>query len=243
MNEPDWTTELRRHALKTRRMILEPGNEQGQIALTKIGGVPWWPKDLARPKCGAGHDLAFMAQVLLGNAEQLAPDSGLLSFHYCEECTANGRMSWGRGDGGYDVRIFSRSAHRQPDGRGEIAHSSMPSRRVTLVPVDEVPGYEDIEEDLRNRIPRNASTAKDDLDENVYKGLVHVKRCKVGGWPSWVQSPSWPECPKSGRMMFVAQLDWHLGRDTSWAGGGYAYLFACPDSCGTRQAELVIQTI
>ena len=84
--------------------------------------------------------------------------------------------------------------------------------------------------------------AKDDFDEQAYPGLAHVMRCKVGGWPSWVQNPEWPECPKSGRMMFVAQLDWDLGRETSWGGGGYAYLFACPGSCRAQSAELVIQT-
>lgn len=241
MQEPGWKTELRRRALETRRMILKPG-DPGPLPVTKIGGTPWWPKGLARPICGHRHEMAFLAQVLLGDVPQFSTDPALLSFHYCEECARNGRMSWGRGDGGQDVRLFPAVSESQPDGRGVVADSSLPPHRVTLSAVEEIPGFEDISEEQRDRIPTSALTAKDDFDEHVYRGLVHVRRCKVGGWPSWQQSPEWPECPKSGRMTFVAQIDWDLGRDMPWAGGGYAYLFACPASCRATRAELVIQT-
>jgi len=225
-------------------MILDPG-EAGPLPVTKIGGAPWWPESDSRPTCWQGHPLAFMAQIALGDVPQLAPDSGLLSFHYCDECARSGYVSFGGGEDehrGYDVHLFRDPKTVKADRLGVVASSSLPSRRVRLAAVDEIPGFEDIGEELRARIPRGSSTARNDFDETVYPGLVHVRRCKVGGWPSWQQSPAWPVCDKSGTMMFVAQLDWELGRDSSWAPGGYAYLFACPETCRTRSAELIIQT-
>jgi uncharacterized protein YwqG len=244
MEEPGWKIELRRQSLETRRMILEPG-DPGPVPVTKVGGAPWWPAAASRPTCWQGHPLAFMAQVALADVPQLDPDPGLLSFHYCDECGRSGYVSFGGGEDehrGYDVQVFRDPRALTPDRRGVVAPSSVPPRRVTLTAVDEIPDFEEIPAEIRAQIPRGSSISKDDFDENAYPGLVHVHRCKVGGWPSWRCSPAWPVCDRSGPMRFVGQLDWDLGRDTPWAPGGYAFLFACPATCLSRSAELVIQT-
>ena len=244
MNNPAWKIELQRQTFETRKMVLKPG-DPGPLPVTKVGGAPWWPESQARPKCWQGHRLAFMAQVALGDVVQLAPDPGLLSFHYCDECSRLGYISFGRENEdrrGHDVRVFRDPKSVKGDRAGVVAPSSLPPRSVTLKSVREIPGFEDIGPALRSQIPRGASTARDDFDDNAYPGMLHVRRCKLGGWPSWQQSSAWPKCRESGRMMFVGQIDWDLGRDTAWANGGYAYLFVCSKTCTARHAKLVIQT-
>ncbi|MBK7976698.1 MAG: DUF1963 domain-containing protein [Deltaproteobacteria bacterium] len=82
----------------------------------------------------------------------------------------------------------------------------------------------------------------DDLDEDLGYGFKHVKRSKLGGWPTWAQDAEWPECERCERMRFVAQLDWVIGAEAPWGGGGYGYLFVCSPGCPDRRGELVIQT-
>ena len=58
---------------------------------------------------------------------------------------------------------------------------------------------------------------------------------RVGGAPSWIQDPHYPECPGCGRHMpFVAQLDSPLesadGTHFHWGNGGILYVHYC-DPC------------
>ncbi|HUR39373.1 MAG TPA: DUF1963 domain-containing protein, partial [Planctomycetota bacterium] len=108
MNNPAWKIELQRQTFETRKMLLKPG-DPGPLPVTKVGGVPWWPEGQARPQCWQGHRLAFMAQVALDDVAQLAPDPGLLSFHYCDECAHLGTVSFGGENEDrrcHDVRVF-----------------------------------------------------------------------------------------------------------------------------------------
>jgi len=172
--------------------------------------------------------MAFMAQIRLSDVPG-AEDAGdtLASFHYCEECTHDGAMSFGWDDRDppprrYDVRFFEDAATLVPDGLGARTPPVLPSRSVRLRRVVEVPtpldvGLEDGDS------PDDYPSGEDDLDENLYRGLLHVPRSKIGGWPSWVQETAWPRHDRTWR--FLAQFDWVLGADASWGGGGYAYLF------------------
>ena len=223
-------------------MVLTPG-DQGPVATTKIGGTPWWPVGTPRPRCHRGHAMAFQAQVLLGDAPAPMAGPGLISFHYCLECAAEGRMSFGHGDPentGYSVKVFA-DVTGPVDGLGSVVDGCLPAMRVALSDVKEVPSLEDAWA-LNLELPPELFAEGADLDEDIGLGLIHVARCKVGGWPTWQQSPGWPTCADGQRMHLVAQLDYDLGEVSPWAAGGYAYLFACGSGCRSRTAELVVQT-
>ena len=64
---------------------------------------------------------------------------------------------------------------------------------------------------------------------------------RVGGEPTWIQSPDYPSCPLcAGRMSFLAQLDSFLpsaaGGEWLWGSGGIAYFFWC-DGCRVSHAS------
>lgn len=58
---------------------------------------------------------------------------------------------------------------------------------------------------------------------------------RVGGHPTWIQSPQYPECPSCAKAMpFLLQLDSNLttddGGEWMWGSGGIGYFFWC-DAC------------
>jgi hypothetical protein len=216
--------------------------DPGPVPVTKVSGVPWWPRGRKRPHCRAGHPMSFVLQAWGPDISESWEGRTLVSFHYCQQCAYEGRMSWGWGFGrsdGYDVSIFDIDS-AEPDGLGLIAEPICEASFGTLPRRQEVPLPGDAGMRWRDP-PEDYPSQANDLDENLYDGLIHIPRSKVGGWPSWVQDPSWPLGGK-WRWQFVGQIDSRTGRDASWAAGGYAYLFCRRSLTGRWHGELTIQT-
>lgn len=49
------------------RLLKDSLGDPGPIAITKIGGIPFWPRGLDRPTCSLGHRMAFLTQIRLGD--------------------------------------------------------------------------------------------------------------------------------------------------------------------------------
>lgn len=228
--------------------VVTPGTDE--IRATRIGGQPWWPLSEDRPRCRAcNRHLAFMAQIALRDVPKLAPSPGLLSFHYCQHCTYNGNMSFGGenlsqhgsyGGLGYDVRVFP-EVGVAADDRGIIEPSPLPPLTVKLARALEVPEGFDYPEEVAALAPFDFPHLQHDFDENIGYGLKHFRRCKAGGWPTWLQSSDWPIGVNGERAVFIGQIDWEVGDQASWCNGGYAYLFADLSS-PAPVGELLIQT-
>ncbi|MEO6184553.1 MAG: DUF1963 domain-containing protein [Verrucomicrobiota bacterium] len=244
MTNEDFIQELATLRKPANRVHLESGNQE-QAPITKISGVPWWPKNCARPTCKHGHPMTFMAQILLKNVPAFpSDDRGILSFHYCEQCGYDGNMSFGFNDSvnqGYDVRVFEDLGNSSVDGLGALGESTLPNHSVSFSQFLEVPKIDDMTESLRSFLPEDYCGNSGDYEENDYNGLIHRPLLKLGGWPSWVQSAQWPTVG-SEKMKFVCQFDAIIGTRSTWGGGGFAYLFISPDGVFPRRGELVIQT-
>ncbi len=244
----------------TRRMVLEPG-DSGQIPVTKVGGVPWWPYDLPRPKCLHGHYMSFIAQTRLSDIPELGPeDPGLLSFHYCQECACEGDMpdGWMNPDYNqidpddtlrYDVRIFNEWQDVEPDGLGIIADDVLDPHIVTFSDRLETPSWDDIREipelyDLAQDIPdEELEFMMQDaynFDESQFPELVHIPVSKLGGWPSWVQHVEWPRDYPEEELIFVMQLSPSDRCNETWC-NGLAYLFIHPVAYPDRKAKFMMQ--
>jgi hypothetical protein len=85
-------------------------------------------------------------------------------------------------------------------------------------------------------------------NEGVYRvdfkefTLGYGNRSRLGGPPTWVQDAEFPLNSSGEPLLFIAQIDWILGQDYGWGGGGYAYLFADPSNRNPRHGELVVLT-
>ncbi len=205
--------------------------------------------------------MAFIGQFLLSDVPGLEHlTSHLYSFHYCDECSLAGDMSFGwappetspqpipfpslkqrllnllgiapiptiepwQDSQSYDITIFSGVDELESDGLGAAAESPVLPQALQTRRVSEIPSDPDYPEDLPD--PRE---------------IVHVGVSKIGGWPTWVQDRQVPPANDGSPMELVAQLDYHLAKDASWGGGGFAYLFLDVSSPGPPVGELVIQT-
>ncbi|HEY0709306.1 MAG TPA: DUF1963 domain-containing protein [Polyangia bacterium] len=232
---------LAKRARHSRELELESG-DPGPLPVTKVSGVPWWPRGRRRPRCRLRHPMSFVLQVGGPDIDHRLMRESLVSFHYCQECALLGRMAWGWRDdqrSGYDVSVFNVFENR-PDGLGLVAQPMFAPSKGTVARRLEVPLPEDA--GIRwEQLPEDYPAGADDFDERIYPGVIHVPRSKIGGWPTWVQSPAWPPGGKS-RWHFLGQLDSRIGTAATWAAGGYAYLFFRKDEAGEWEGELSIQT-
>lgn len=234
---------------------MEPG-DTGQYPVTKIGGVPWWPRGLGRPRCPHGHAMSFIAQVLLHDVPELGPDDrGLLSFHYCQDCTYKGTASNGwpepAEDQSFDLTIFNDWADQQPDGLGITAEDVLGPHSVAFSDRYETPDLDAVDEigelsPLLHQIPFDDEEIEFLLqdaygfDESKFPDLVHIPVSKLGGWPSWVQYPEWPLDEPEEKIVFVGQLSPMEECKEYWC-NGLAYLFVSPNSVTPRKTKLLLQ--
>lgn len=246
MSAEEFTHKMLKLAKPTREFKVSKGADQ-PLPITKIAGQPWWPEGLPRPKCKHGHSMNFVAQILLSDVP--LPDmtaNSLLSFHYCNECTLAGQMSFGcldKQNNGYDLTILYDVDKTKADMKGLLAPSLTKSYNISFRDLEEVPGglCEDANIEHIN-LPKDYPQAKDDFDEDIFPGLKHISNSKIGGWPNWVQCPEWPINDAGEKFLFLGQLDWKLFDGTPWCGGGYAYLFITKEANAKLKAELLIQT-
>jgi len=248
MLSPDEFREwLLRTQRPTREMLVTPG-DPGCEPITKISGVPWWPEGTPRPTCSHGHLMSFMAQFRLSDVPSLEQHrDSLVSFHYCDECSLEGNMTWGwddpEGNTGYDVSVLTPIAGRKPDGLGTVAEVAIDPHSVQLRDVMEVVGYEDVFYEFGfDSLPEDYPQEKSPFDENVYPGAIHVSRSKLGGWVSWLHECRLPPIEEHERLHFIGQLDWKLCPRTPWCSGGYAYLFLISSEGKGLRGKLEVQT-
>jgi len=218
------------------RLELSEG-DPGPLPVMKLGGVPWWPKGIERPRCVDGHDMGFVAQIRLDEVPGFDQPPMLLSFHYCEICTYEGKMPFGWEDAGHQLRyrlsLFRDLERTSVDGLGIVGESRIAAQKAEYAPGRETLGIEDIWE----RFPETRGPGGIPASAE----FVHEERTKIGGWPSWVQQPVRPQDEMGNQMDFVGQLDLYACPDSAWC-TGYAYLFASPPAEDEQEAELIIQT-
>ena len=203
--------------------------------------------------------MSFIAQVRLSEVPELGPnDPGLLSFHYCQECSYEGRMAWGWSNAGgpaedigrYDVTIFTNWQSTEPDGLGVVAEDVLGARIVRLSDRLETPSMDDAR-DMSELSGLIDHAEEDDIlfmlqdpyefDIDQFPDLVHMPVSKLGGWPSWVQYPEVPRDDPNEPLVFVAQLSPMTDDDRETWCCGQLFLFVHPAAYQDRRAKMLIQ--
>ncbi len=171
------------------------------------------------------------------------PQESLIVFHYCNQCSPFG---WPYDDtyslpGSYDVRLFQNVNNYPVDSFGILTESPLAASEVKLSEVTEIPGSQDLPIEIGELAGDDYPCFSDDFSDDVFPGLKHVQRSKIGGWPSWVQNNDWPLDRNGEKMCFLCQIDYEHGKNTLWGGGGYAYLFIENMELENPAGEMVIQ--
>lgn len=233
IGDTEWMM-LRDAARPARRFTLQPG-DPGQVFSTKVGGTPWWPKGTPRPVCSAGHRMKFVAQVLLSDVPgTAASDRALVSLHYCNEC------NWAKQhDTALNVRLFDQVS--SPDGEGIVTEPFGAMGTPVLTDVKDYMSADDAAKvDYRGGFDIELY-ANPNAPRPHHGNFDNVHGHKLGGWPSWLQGAFSPECPDRQKMRFVGQIDDSFSPGVIWGGGGFAYLFVCPQSCKHRHVKVFVQ--
>ena len=193
----------------------EPSADQ-QNTRTKIGGTPWWPEDVERPKDAKGRSMKFVAQINLDDIDFIDLSDAILSFHYSVEDMHEGNMSFGGEEGsddakGYDVRVLTNISNRVADGNSEVDETFyLSSKVVKLVPT---PGEEvllALEEQVDNEIDEDESYELWDEAIAHYFEEFEEGESHIGGYPQWVQDPEYPANDNGDDYQFVAYIDGSL---------------------------------
>ncbi len=236
MSEADFVKELTEYERPYRRMVFSFG-DPGAVPVTKLGGAPWWPAGTERPICEHGHQMLFIAQIRLDEVPgiELERPPTLLSFHYCEQCMADGNMAFGWHDKGrqlrYRVSLFTELEKTPIDELGIVVNDC--SREEPKLPTFhdgvEVMCLSEIWEEFPGR------------DVPDLQNIFNEERSKLGGWPYWWHEPEYPEDELGNPMQFVAQLHLEDCPDRAWACGS-AYLYVSEFTEDEPEAEFIMQS-
>lgn len=240
------------------RLLKDAPGDPGPFPVTKIGGIPFWPRGLDRPTCSLGHRMAFLAQIRLGDVPGWNDANGLLSLHYCVECLGRGIMSLGLEDRkngpfggtpghvGYDVTVLPDPEANEADGLGADGTSSNEPFTVSFEEALEVEAMEEFWQPNgvypQGNYPADYPIEPEDFAAIGLPDFSCRHQSKLGGWPSWENSADWPECPHGQPFDFVGQIsEWHIP-ESAWAPGGFGYLWICPSCCLGRVGDLSCQS-
>ena len=248
MTELDWIKLYKQFEKPTNKMKFYAGNGAKSLD-TKIGGVPWWPANVERPKCKQGHYMSFISQINLKDWPDNQNRVGVVSFHYCIQCQHDGDMAFGwyyDQNKNYDIRVFS-DISVAPDELGAMG-LNVPEQTPAFEAIIEIPDVNDLPQEIASILPDEFfEFIPPDYDEfsiiqsdYVWHNLKHVHGSKVGGYPTWVQDSEWPLGANGQNMKFLTQLDSIVGEIASWA-NGTAFLFIDEDENGNLVAEMGLQ--
>ncbi len=251
MTNPIWFTEWKKTEKVTHKLVLVTG-ESKVTPTTQIDGIPWWPQGIDRPTCLHEHKMTFVAQINFADLPDKSLNwAGLLSFHYCDECSLAGNMAFGWNDDenpSYNVRVFPNLSLKS-DELENVANTTVTGRQTSLVPIAEVQEMGDLPYEISilvpdaffEFVPPDEDHASIIPGDTIWPSLKHVHSAKIGGHPTWVQNPEWAPFSDGGKMEFVAQLDSVIGEELTWP-GGMVYLFAQLRQDNSFECEMLLQT-
>ena len=228
---------------KDAKLFSKEPKSDSQNTITKIGGIPWWPDGIERPKDKKGRPMKFVAQINLADVDSIDLPDALVSFHYSVEDMSEGNMCFGVYDlngntDSYDIRVFTKISERSSESvvvdDAEAYHLS--SKIVKLAPSSSEEMLADIEQQIENEIKNvDMGDLWDEAIEHYYREFEEGES-HVGGYPQWWQDPEYPKNESGDEYTFVAYIDGMLIDAVE------SYLFVdCTDKENPK-AEFVCQT-
>jgi uncharacterized protein YwqG len=237
---------LARHRRPAWQPVVEDGD--GPPTASKFCGTPWVGPDAVWPDCGhCQKPLTLFLQLDLGDLpEELGRrfGTGLLQLFYCtrDEC---------QGYGGWEpfADDLSRVRVVQPTSPG--LEASVP-RRAGRFPAKRIVGWKrfldlphleehgelgvkwvyDPEARTVRLVCEELGLVFDDIEEDPLAEQIGNSEPgdKLAGWPAWVQSVEYPDCPRCGRrMIHVFQVDSRDHVPFMFGDAGCGHVTQCPE--------------
>lgn len=210
---------------------------------SRFGGAAWVPEGEAPAACqGCGAPLRLVLQLNLAELPQASlralPPSGLLQVLYCadEDC-AREQEAFSEFSDAHRVQIVPSGAGRLEAGANPFAAKSI----VGWEQAEDHPHPEDshglglqVDYDFKERRARFVCPEVG-LDAWVPLGELEIETVtqardgdKLRGWPYWIQSAEYPQCPKcQTAMTHLFQIDSEKGVPYMWGDAGMVQVTYC----------------
>lgn len=221
------------------RQAFIPITETGDISVSssKFSGIAWINCDEEWPTCGyCENPMQLFFQLNLKDAparRSYWPESGYIqvfycntSDTYCEECGDDAYTPFGKYQA---ARLVTPSAKAKSFSESPV-EGPIPAR--TIIKWKEKLDYP-CSEELASCFD-DPILDEDELSEmfevsmeESEKSLTYVSD-KLGGWPMWVQSAKYPDCPTCETTMdFIVQIGSEDNLDYMFGDCGIAMVFQC----------------
>jgi hypothetical protein len=237
---------LARHRRPAWRPVVEDGD--GPATVSKFCGTPWVGPDAPWPACGHCHQpLQLFVQLdLAGLPDDIGRrfGTGLLQLFYCTRAKCQGRGGWEP-----FANDLSRVRVVHPTGPGTKASAS---RRGGSFPAKRIVGWErflDLPHTEEHRelgvtyvydpkaravrlVCEELGLVCDNIEEDLLRERIGDSKLgdKLAGWPAWVQSVEYPDCPRCGlRMAHVFQVESRDHIPFMFGDAGCGHITQCPD--------------
>jgi hypothetical protein len=229
---------------KHARPAWKPICVDGRAVGAHFGGSPLLTESERWPVCkGCDQPMQFFLQLALAELPHAftARGSGVLQLFYCSRDDGDCE-TWRPFSGTHLVRLLRGPASVGSHPAGLVPFPVRSIRRWSeLVDYPHPEEHEKLGLTYKYDFPNNrvsvscdelgAALRDLDIDADVAETLAVAEMGdKLGGWPSWVQSVEYPDCPQCGRRMeLVFQLDSEDNIPHMFGDAGCGHITQCPD--------------
>ncbi|MFX1474886.1 MAG: DUF1963 domain-containing protein [Promethearchaeota archaeon] len=208
--------------------LVEEGD--GGLSDSKFAGTPWLNKGDKWPICPmCNKPLQFFLQL---NLDELLEGirgrfgSGILQMFYClncePECCEVLAEAWWPFAKSELIRVIQPTEPAERIDLPDFESPFPPKRIVGWEQKDDYPHYDDLRE-------MKAELTDDEIQALWDAGYPRPGE-KLGGYPLWVQSLEYPNCPICDkRMELVFQIDSEQNLPTMWGDAGIGHITQCPE--------------
>ncbi len=202
----------------------------GGLSDSKFAGKPWLNNDEEWPKCPiCENPMQFFLQLNLEKLPKETRDQfgkGILQMFYCMNCEpdccevlANAWEPFAKSE---LIRVIEPKEPAEGIEVPKFEHPFPSKRIVGWEEKDDYPHYYDL----------HNMGVKLEAEEIALLEAAHypLEGEKLAGYPYWVQSPEYPNCPIcKKRMEFVFQIDSEKNLPHMWGDVGVGHITQCPE--------------
>lgn len=209
--------------------IPETRDGDGDRTASKFAGIPWLPPAEGWPACpNCDKPMQVFVQLNLATLPQRpegCPEQGLVQLFYCTSSQPSCEVdceAWSPGSKSVLVRLLDPSGAGLLLDASPVANAFPPKLILGWREQDDYPDVEELAEQ---------GVTLDELEAECLADRFQapVAGEKLMGWPAWVQSIEYPNCPRcEARMHLLFQVDSERNLPYMLGDAGCGHITQCP---------------